>query len=53
MLAGLFLLPTFNARPIKDFLQRTAEVVPCGRETAVPSFRSQVDAALARLLAEA
>jgi hypothetical protein len=40
MLAGLFLLPTFNAstRPIKDFLQRTAEVAPCGRETALPGF---------------
>ncbi|WP_328507781.1 SsgA family sporulation/cell division regulator [Streptomyces sp. NBC_00391] len=47
---GLSALLTAPRQPIKDFLQRTAEVVPYGRETAMPGYHSQLHATLARLL---
>lgn len=37
--------------PIEDFLQRTTEVVPYGREASVPRVRQALDTELARILA--
>jgi hypothetical protein len=48
---GASALLTAPRRPIEDFLQRTTEVVPYGRETYVPGFRAQLDTELARILA--
>jgi hypothetical protein len=43
-------LLTAPRRPIEDFLRRTVEVVPYGRESSVPSVRAALDAELDRIL---
>jgi hypothetical protein len=43
-------LLTAPRQPIADFLKRTTEVVPYGRETSVPSVRRALDAELGRIL---
>ncbi|MYT20084.1 SsgA family sporulation/cell division regulator [Streptomyces sp. SID7760] len=43
-------LLTAPRHPIEDFLRRTAEVVPYGRESSVPSVREALDTALDRIL---
>lgn len=49
---GVALL-TGPRRPLDNFLRRTAEAVPYGREAAVPGFLTGLDTELARILADA